>query len=56
MLHDVVFSGITLQDSGKVGFSVSATVDRAFILYSSSLNAANTLPPAQEETGTSTPQ
>jgi hypothetical protein len=55
MLHDVVFSGITLQDGGEVGFSVSATVDRALILYSSSLNSANTLPPAQQ-TGTTTSQ
>lgn len=53
MLHDVVFSGISIQEGGRVGFSVSAVVDRALILYANSLSPGGGLPPAQTSSTTS---
>jgi hypothetical protein len=44
VLKDVIFSNISIQDDGKVGFSVSATLDPSFILYSN--NQTNQLVPA----------
>lgn len=37
VLKDVIFSGITLNDNGRVSFAVNATVDPALILYSRNL-------------------
>lgn len=40
ILKDVVFSGVSVdQTSGKVSFSVSATIDPSLILYSNALSA-----------------
>lgn len=40
ILRDVIFSGITVSDSGKVTFTVNATVDPSLVLYSNSLRQA----------------
>ncbi len=40
MLKDIVFSNITIGEKGKVGFSVSATVDRSLILFSRTVGGA----------------
>ncbi len=37
VLRDVIFSGITVNDKGKVSFSVNANVDPGLILYSKNL-------------------
>jgi hypothetical protein len=39
-LKDIIFSNITIQEGGKVAFSVSATVDPALILYSNNYDAS----------------
>lgn len=39
-LKDVIFSGISVGDGGKVSFTVNATVDRSMLLYSKNLPAA----------------
>ena len=41
LFKDVVFSGITVNTDGSVGFSVSATIDPSVLSYTSSLNAAS---------------
>ena len=40
VLKDVVFSGISVDPSGAVSFSVGATVDPSYILYSTTLQSA----------------
>lgn len=45
VLRDVVFSGITISESGKVNFSVGSSVDPALILYSRNIEQA----PATEQ-------
>lgn len=54
VLRDVIFSGITVDDTtGKVSFSVNATVDPQLILYSNNLGAvAPSLPPAPSASST----
>jgi hypothetical protein len=42
-LKDVVFSGITVNTDGSVGFTVSATVDSSVLAYMSSLSTGNTV-------------
>ena len=37
LLKDVIFSGISVNESGKIGFTVTATVDPSLMLYSSSI-------------------
>ncbi|MGC9602466.1 MAG: hypothetical protein ABSE76_01865 [Minisyncoccia bacterium] len=41
LLKDVVFSGITVNTNGSVGFSVTATVDPSVFSYANSLTASN---------------
>lgn len=41
VLRDVIFSGITVNEGGKVAFTVNATVDPNLILYSNSLKQAS---------------
>jgi hypothetical protein len=45
-LRDVVFSDISVEQGGRVGFSVSAKVDPALILYSNNINSDQILVPA----------
>ena len=45
-LRDIIFSGVTIENGGKITFIVNARVDPALILYSSVL-AASENPPAQ---------
>lgn len=55
-LSNVVFSGITINDSGKVSFDVSATVSPAAISYAKAALAPAELPqPIPSESATSTP-
>jgi hypothetical protein len=42
LLKDVVFSGITVNTNGSVGFAVTATIDQSVLSYDSSLSASNT--------------
>jgi hypothetical protein len=42
LFKNVVFSGITINTNGSVGFSVSATVDPSVLSYAGSLSASNT--------------
>jgi hypothetical protein len=42
LLKNIIFSNITLQATGKVGFSVKADVDQSLILYSNSYAANGT--------------
>ncbi len=42
ILRDVIFSGITVDDKGKVNFTVNAIVDPGLLLYSNSLKQATT--------------
>jgi Tfp pilus assembly protein PilN len=51
VLKDVIFSGISIEDAGKVAFSVTATLDPSFILYSNNLGTNQQLVPV----GSSTP-
>ena len=37
LLKDVIFSGISVNESGKVGFTVTATIDPSLLLYSNSI-------------------
>jgi hypothetical protein len=37
VLKDVIFGGITIDQGGKVGFDVSATIDPSFVLYTSAI-------------------
>jgi hypothetical protein len=39
VLRDVIFSGISVGDSGKVNFSVTSSVEPSLILYSRNLQA-----------------
>jgi hypothetical protein len=55
VLKDVIFSNITIQGDGKVGFTVSATLDPAYILYSNNQNGDQLVPAADTTpSGTST--
>ena len=47
VLKDVIVSGVSVNDTGKVSFSVNATVDPSLILYSSSLTQSQNQQPAQ---------
>ncbi len=42
VLKNVIFSGISVNESGKVTFSVNTTVDPTLILYSRNLQSATT--------------
>jgi len=44
ILKDVVFSGITVNATGAVSFSVSATVDPSLISYAATLQQGSTTP------------
>jgi hypothetical protein len=37
VLRDVIFSGITVNDAGRVSFTVNASVDSQLLLYSNNL-------------------
>lgn len=55
ILKDVVFSGVTVDPaSGKVNFSVSATIDASLTLYSNAITA-NPATPIQGTQGSETP-
>ena len=41
LLKDVIFSGISVNETGKVGFTVNATVDPSLLLYSNSIGQQN---------------
>lgn len=41
VLRDVIFSGITVNEGGKVAFTVNTTIDPNLILYSNSLKQAD---------------
>ncbi len=47
MLRDVIVSGITVADTGKVNFSVNASVDPQLISYSQNLQQSQNQAPAQ---------
>ena len=50
MLRDVIFSDITIGPEGGVGFSVSATIEPANLLYSKYLGSSTVLPlPTESE-------
>ncbi len=53
-LKDIIFSNIAIQDTGKVSFSVSATIDPALILYSNSYDASQLSGLVPVDTGAST--
>ena len=57
LLKNVVFSGITVNTNGSVGFSVTATIDPSVFAYVSSLSATNTTSASTPTapTGTTTP-
>lgn len=44
LLKDVIFSGISVNESGKVGFTVNATVDPSLLLYSNSITEESAAP------------
>ena len=52
LLKDVVFSGITADATGRVSFSVSATVDPSVLSYSASLGQSAAVPVVPSATGT----
>lgn len=58
-LKDVVFSNISVDQTGKIAFSVQATVEPALLLYSNALSGAvSVTPPASGQattTATTTP-
>jgi hypothetical protein len=59
ILKDVVFSGVTADSaSGKVGFSVSASVDSSLIIYANALSAnpATPIQNAPTQTASTTTQ
>jgi hypothetical protein len=61
LLKDVVFSDVAIGQSGKVSFSVKATVDPSLYLYSKQAASTQATPvqsaqPAQTEQATSTSQ
>ncbi len=43
ILKDVIVSGVSVGESGQVNFSVNATVDSAFLLYSRNLTQSATV-------------
>ena len=47
VLKDVIVSGVSVSESGKVTFSVNATVDSSLLLYSGNLAQSQSQPPAQ---------
>ena len=42
VLKDVIVSGVSVNDIGKVSFSVNATIDQSLILYSNNLQQPQT--------------
>ncbi len=54
-LSDVVFSSIAVNSSGRVTFSVSATVDPSVLLYSKNLSQNTTVPEPELQGTTTTP-
>ena len=55
LLKDVVFSSITVDATGRVAFSVSATVDPSVLSYSESLGSPASAIPVQAPAASSTP-
>jgi len=56
LLKDVVFTGITADATGRVNFTVSATVDPSVLSYAASLGDSAAVPAtASTTTGSSTP-
>ncbi len=55
VLKNIIFSGISIQEAGKVTFSVTADIDPSLILYSNSYNVDQTsaLIPIEAPTATS---
>ncbi len=51
-LRDVIFSGVSVGEGGKVSFNVSATVDPSVLLYRNATGQSRTTPQPQ---GTTTP-
>lgn len=47
VLRDVIFSGITVGDTGRVNFSVNASVDPGLVSYSKYLEQMQNVPAAQ---------
>jgi hypothetical protein len=60
LLKDVVFSGITADATGRITFSISATVDPSVLSYSNSLGSSaavpSTMPTVNASSSTSTTQ
>ena len=47
VLKDVIVSGVSVSEIGKVTFSVNATLDSSLLLYSGNLAQSQSQPPAQ---------
>ena len=47
VLKDVIVSGVSVNDTGKVSFSVNATVDPSLVLYSGNLTQSQNQPQTQ---------